>query len=141
MSQNLWSAAVVIGTLRVNSRHRLCLNEVLQFVTYDIFLSGNSLRKIFHTFSPEFLEPFSEGTCGKHTNCLACMLDTLCAWCDLDKTCVIRNVTKGESACVDQNSRKMLITDGSVCPVCSDHVECLTCAQVFDWSFTVPYST
>ena len=60
------------------------------------------------------------------------MLDTLCAWCDLDKTCVIRNVTKGESACVDQNSSKMLITDGSVCPVCSDHVECLTCAQVFD---------
>ena len=99
-------------------------------LSHLIFFSGNSLRKIFHTFSPEFLEPFSEGTCGKHTNCLACMLDTLCAWCDLDKTCVIRNVTKGESACVDQNSRKMLITDGSVCPVCSDHVECLTCAEV-----------
>ena len=86
--------------------------------------------KNYHKFTAEFLEPFSEGTCSKHANCLACMLDALCAWCDLDRTCVLRNVSDDESLCTEKDSTKMLVTDGSVCPVCDDHVDCVSCAQV-----------
>ena len=58
------------------------------------------------------------------------MTDALCAWCDLNLTCVLRNVTEEESACAEKDSSKMLVTDGGVCPVCADHVECVSCAQV-----------
>ena len=91
--------------------------------------TGNSLRN-YHTFTSEFLEPYSNGNCDIHNNCLGCMTDALCAWCDLDNSCVPRNISGEGSVCTTDNSDTMLVTDGGVCPVCHDHVDCSSCAQV-----------
>ena len=31
----------------------------------------------------EFLEPYRKGDCGSHYNCLGCLTDTLCSWCEV----------------------------------------------------------
>ena len=41
--------------------------------------SGRMSREITY----EFLEPFSHGNCSQHYNCLACLTDSLCSWCQV----------------------------------------------------------
>ena len=95
----------------------------------SLIFTGNSLRN-FHTFTSEFLEPYSNGDCDTHNNCLGCMTDALCAWCDLDHSCVLRNVSGEGSVCTAEDSKMMLVTSGDVCPLCPDHVDCASCAHV-----------
>ncbi|CAG5128382.1 unnamed protein product, partial [Candidula unifasciata] len=35
-----------------------------------------------HLITAEFLEPYSNGNCSSSYNCLACLSDTLCSWCE-----------------------------------------------------------
>jgi hypothetical protein len=41
----------------------------------------------------EFLEPYSRGQCYLYTNCLACLSDADCAWCDSISRCQSRSNT------------------------------------------------
>ena len=36
-----------------------------------------------HVMTSEFLEPYSKGLCSHHYNCLGCLTDTLCSWCQV----------------------------------------------------------
>ena len=36
-----------------------------------------------HVITSEFLEPYSKGLCSHHYNCLGCLTDTLCSWCQV----------------------------------------------------------
>lgn len=95
-----------------------------------LFLSlctGKSV-KTFHPFSFEFLEPYSSGDCAIHNNCLSCMTDSQCGWCDPMNKCIHRN--KSTDECGGDSPVSFMITEPSVCPMCSDHVECTSCAQV-----------
>ncbi|XP_052224268.1 multiple epidermal growth factor-like domains protein 8 [Dreissena polymorpha] len=87
--------------------------------------NGNSLS-VLHAFSFEFLEPYSVGDCANFTSCLACMTDTACGWCDVEARCMPRNTST--SACAKEG-HQLMITEPSVCTVCDDHVECLSCAK------------
>ncbi|XP_052789212.1 multiple epidermal growth factor-like domains protein 8 [Mya arenaria] len=87
--------------------------------------NGNQMPK-YHPFSYEFLEPYSQGDCKKFTNCLSCMTDTKCGWCDPMDSCMQRN--NSDNTCVGEGS-VLMITEPSVCPVCSDHVECDSCSE------------
>ncbi|XP_041369444.1 multiple epidermal growth factor-like domains protein 8 [Gigantopelta aegis] len=78
-----------------------------------------------HPITAEFLEPYNNGSCGKYSNCLACMKDTLCGWCEAMRICIQRNnITVGCSAAGDE---AYLITVPTECPQCDDHVYCHTC--------------
>ncbi|WAR31429.1 MEGF8-like protein [Mya arenaria] len=92
--------------------------------------NGNQMPK-YHPFSYEFLEPYSQGDCKKFTNCLSCMTDTKCGWCDPMDSCMQRN--NSDNTCVGEGS-VLMITEPSVCPVCSDHVERQNCSSCLDIS-------
>ena len=108
-----------------------------------LFFPANGARN-YNPFSYEFLEPYSNGSCLQYTTCLACMTDALCGWCDPADKCMLRNTSdvsgtlngtqNGSVAmgqCIGPDKEKILITEPSVCPVCSDHVDCSSCTQVY----------
>ncbi|KAH9496424.1 Multiple epidermal growth factor-like domains protein 8, partial [Bulinus truncatus] len=79
-----------------------------------------------HPITYEFLEPFSNGNCSSSYNCLGCLTDTLCGWCEMNRRCFPRNVSEG--VCQDGIRQQYMITSPSECPDCESHVQCTTCA-------------
>lgn len=88
-------------------------------------------------FAFEYLEPYSNGNCLTYTNCLQCLSDSLCGWCDLSAECVSRltdeefscartiNVTQDQSA-IEWN---YLIVQPNMCANCSDYISCEQCTE------------
>ncbi|KAL8608232.1 hypothetical protein ACOMHN_016687 [Nucella lapillus] len=100
-----------------------------------------------HVITSEFLEPYSQGDCYQHYNCLGCLTDTLCSWCQVTRSCVLRNETdltcvaaaaaavtgiNSSSSAAEEMSltteEEYYITSASECPSCGSHVQCHTCA-------------
>lgn len=48
------------------------------------------------TFTFEYLEPYQNGSCHLYSNCLQCLTDSLCGWCDIINECVSRNVNESQ---------------------------------------------
>lgn len=48
------------------------------------------------TFTFEYLEPYQNGSCHLYSNCLHCLTDSLCGWCDLNNKCLPRNVNESQ---------------------------------------------
>nr|KAG5710511.1 hypothetical protein BaRGS_013157 [Batillaria attramentaria] len=108
-------------------------------ITWNGCLSPVSKLKQ-QVITSEFLEPFSHGDCSKHYNCLDCLTDTLCSWCQVTHQCVSRNDTEavcrkmrddgnGSSGGVVEDE-EFFITSPSECPSCElNHVQCHTCAD------------
>jgi len=80
-------------------------------------------------FSFENLEAWEGGECGLHANCLQCVADQGCGWCEVDGRCVSR--TRDErSACARADGHwRFLTLRPAACPNCSDLTECRACAQ------------
>ncbi|XP_067662212.1 multiple epidermal growth factor-like domains protein 8 [Haliotis asinina] len=76
----------------------------------------------------EFLEPYSNGSCTGHYNCLSCLTDALCSWCPATDTCLRRDTLTNESACNGPHD-PYLITSMAECPCCDYYVSCHTCAS------------
>ncbi|XP_025111697.1 multiple epidermal growth factor-like domains protein 8 isoform X1 [Pomacea canaliculata] len=51
-------------------------------VSWNGFLVPNTNVKQ-HEITSEFLQPYSNGVCAHHYNCLSCLTDTLCSWCQV----------------------------------------------------------
>ncbi|CAL1535782.1 unnamed protein product, partial [Lymnaea stagnalis] len=85
----------------------------------------NSSDKI-RPLTYEFLEPFSNGNCSSSYNCLSCLTDTLCSWCEVKRSCMPRNVS--EDQCKDGYQHQYMITSPSECPECEGYVQCTVCA-------------
>ncbi|XP_076454870.1 multiple epidermal growth factor-like domains protein 8 [Babylonia areolata] len=95
---------------------------------------------LHHVITSEFLEPYSDGNCQQHFNCLGCLTDTLCSWCQVTRSCVQRNETNltcmalttnssgGEGEVAGRREEEYYITSPSECPSCGSHVQCHTCA-------------
>lgn len=47
-------------------------------------------------FTFEYLEPFQNGSCHSHRNCLRCLTDALCGWCEVNQRCLPRNLSEIE---------------------------------------------
>ncbi|XP_050427055.1 multiple epidermal growth factor-like domains protein 8 [Adelges cooleyi] len=85
-------------------------------------------------FTIEYLEPYhsrDSSTCADYKNCLICVSDANCAWCDLKSVCTTRNQTDSEFCHNDNdvNDWKYLVISPQMCPNCSNHVNCLDCVQ------------
>lgn len=48
------------------------------------------------TFTFEYLEPYQNGSCHLYSNCLHCLTDSACGWCDLNFKCLPRNVNESQ---------------------------------------------
>lgn len=80
-------------------------------------------------FTFEFLEPYSDGTnCKKYSNCMLCLSDNKCAWCDLTSVCLSRDIDE-TSLCSEKSHWRYLILHPQQCESCSDHLTCRDCTN------------
>lgn len=82
--------------------------------------------RFFEPLHGQFLQPYRNADCPKHTTCLSCMTNAACGWCST--SCVSRS--SSVSFCVDnEGNQKMLTLNASECTVCLDHMDCSSCNQ------------
>ncbi|XP_046398520.1 multiple epidermal growth factor-like domains protein 8 [Ischnura elegans] len=91
-------------------------------------------------FTFEYLEPYSNGSCSSYLNCLHCLSDSSCGWCETIGKCMSRSVNETEeclypvSATAPSAKRDWhyLTLLPSSCPNCSNFVSCETCMGADD---------
>ncbi|XP_067133716.1 multiple epidermal growth factor-like domains protein 8 [Centruroides vittatus] len=77
------------------------------------------------------LEPYSNGSCHIHHNCLSCLSDAACGWCQQTSECVRRKLIDIHHPFYHRdNKHNYIITIPENCPVCSDYIYCEDCAKV-----------
>lgn len=89
-----------------------------------VWLQNNATK----TFTFEFLEPFSKGSCWEYKNCLQCLSDNACGWCDLNKSCFSRNANESTD-CRVGNYWRYLTMKPSQCTNCSNFISCESCTE------------
>lgn len=72
------------STKLVNSNHQSKM---------DLMHNSSDTARMF-TF--EYLEPYQNGSCHLYSNCLHCLTDSLCGWCDLTNSCLPRDLNESE---------------------------------------------
>ena len=123
---------------RLGLRARFCRSQSPSNCRICRILPAHTLGKnafYFHKFvclhlqplHGQFLQPYRNADCPKHTTCLSCMTNAACGWCST--SCVSRS--SSVSFCVDnEGNQKMLTLNASECTVCLDHMDCSSCNQV-----------
>lgn len=91
-------------------------------------LQHNRTNESAKAFTFEYLEPFSNGSCATYSNCLHCLSDALCGWCDLTNECLPRTANESTS-CVLEANWKYLILQPSQCANCSNYISCAECLE------------
>lgn len=98
-----------------------------------IGLQHNRTKEDLKPFTFEYLEPFSNGTCHQYSNCLHCLSDTACAWCDVSNSCMSRDLNEEEN-CRDTESWHYFTISPTECKNCSNFVRCSDCvANGHEW--------
>lgn len=120
---NLRAAQIIERSTGIASKSRINLQ-------WNGATSGS--KGPIHPFTLEFLEPYRNGNCGSLHNCMACLTDAACAWCNVDSSCVLRENSSISTAstCEGLHPSKYLITSAIDCPVCADYVDCYSCSGV-----------
>lgn len=94
-------------------------------------------------FTFEYLEPYSRGNCDQLTNCMECLADSLCGWCDATNQCILRSEDEQLSCLktVEISDNQTLaewqyfVVEPSQCVNCSDYITCDQCtnAGICEW--------
>ncbi|XP_012063821.1 PREDICTED: multiple epidermal growth factor-like domains protein 8 [Atta cephalotes] len=90
-------------------------------------------------FTFEYLEPYQNGSCHQYNNCLHCLTDSSCGWCDITNECLPRSVNETESCVKDIEWDKergetirewhYLTITPSACANCSNYISCESCVN------------
>nr|CAD7427120.1 unnamed protein product [Timema monikensis] len=80
----------------------------------------------FQVFTFEYLEPYENGSCSLYSNCLQCLTDSMCGWCDLTSLCYSRLLNEME-VCSRDNEWRYLTLLPATCANCSNYISCETC--------------
>ncbi|EDS32341.1 laminin subunit gamma-3 [Culex quinquefasciatus] len=85
-------------------------------------------------FTFEFLEPYSNGSCSEYNNCLHCLADSLCGWCETTNECVSRQENE-TLVCRRGDNWRYLTVNPSQCSNCSNYISCEQCieAGICEW--------
>lgn len=96
-----------------------------------ISLKHNGSHEHAKSFTFEYLEPFSGGNCSSYTNCLHCLSDAECGWCELSSTCLSRSVDEATSCVQNEHTEtwSYLILNPTKCANCSNYVSCDECVE------------
>jgi len=87
-------------------------------------------------FTFEYVEPYSNGSCHLYTNCMQCLSDSLCGWCEPSRSCLSRiaesNSTEPPECFfvvddIETKTPTLLTLGPSKCVNCSDHIACDRC--------------
>ncbi|XP_023245420.1 multiple epidermal growth factor-like domains protein 8 [Copidosoma floridanum] len=94
-------------------------------------------------FTFEYLEPYQNGSCGQYKNCMHCLVDSACGWCNVNNECLPRSVDESESCVVDtldENNHPTrewhyLTINPSMCANCSNYISCESCVgtTICEW--------
>lgn len=101
-----------------------------KFVRSLITLTQHILIKYYfkQVIQHNYLELYKNGSCDTLTNCLSCLTDTLCGWCEATGTCYLK--VDADAVCKNSDGNSFLITQPSSCTVCSDYLDCKQCTKV-----------
>lgn len=94
-------------------------------------------------FTFEYVEPYSNGSCSLYTNCLQCLSDSLCGWCEPSHSCLARVLPPGNDSSVAQlphcfldpvdsganSTTAFLVLSPLQCTNCSNHISCHHCVN------------
>lgn len=80
----------------------------------------------FQVFTFEYLEPYSNGTCTQYENCLHCLTDSDCGWCELTDKCISRSEDETQNCSMNGDWRYLTLQPSS-CPNCSNYISCSRC--------------
>lgn len=117
-----WSEQKVLIDLQAKRKLTNPISQ--QHYQSKVGLQNNATK----AFTFDFLEPFSFGNCGQYDNCLHCLSDNACGWCDLKNQCVSREVDEVSDCRVDDHWR-YLILQPNQCANCSNLISCETCTE------------
>lgn len=89
-------------------------------------------------FTFEYLEPYQNGSCHQYGNCLHCLTDSSCGWCDITYQCLPRSANETESCAADVDWNEQgepirewhyLTITPSACANCSNYISCESCVS------------
>lgn len=89
-------------------------------------------------FTFEYLEPYQNGTCNQYKNCLHCLTDSSCGWCDINNKCLSRSSDEKKSCSISidydkngyiTNEWHYLTITPSSCANCSNYISCESCVE------------
>lgn len=152
----------VIGKKALDLSNETSLTEriLIDFqANRSLYSAGSSHPNLYHTqskirlqhngthdtsaFTFEYLETFSRGDCERLTNCLECLSDSMCGWCDATNKCILRSEDE-ETNCARliesdeytiSKHWKYMIVEPSRCSNCSDMITCEHCVEsgICEW--------
>lgn len=117
-----WNQKKVLIDLQ--ARRKLSNQVTQQHHASKIGLQNNSTK----AFTFEFLEPYSNGSCDQYDNCLLCLSDLACGWCDLKNSCVSREVNE-TSECSHNDKWRYLTLQPMQCTNCTNFISCEDCVE------------
>lgn len=84
------------------------------------------------------MEPYEgNGSCSIYTNCLHCLSDSLCGWCDANSQCMPRKDSEMENcrSLEQPEDWHYLTLVPSQCANCSNYVDCEPCIDsgICEW--------
>ncbi|KAL4708142.1 hypothetical protein ACJJTC_009921 [Scirpophaga incertulas] len=89
-------------------------------------LLHNKSQESGKVFTFEFLEPYSDGQCSNYGNCLLCLSDAACGWCELTNSCESRDIDE-KNLCSADGEWRYLTLQPAACPNCSNYINCERC--------------
>lgn len=149
-SQVLFNASIskqTIASANFSTEQYQCINTLWKWTEQKVLIDLQAKRKLSNpiiqqhyqskvglqnnatkAFTFEFLEPFSSGNCGQYDNCLYCLSDNACGWCDLKNQCVSRDVNETSECKIGEHWR-YLILQPNQCANCSNLISCEDCTE------------
>ncbi|XP_034236737.1 multiple epidermal growth factor-like domains protein 8 [Thrips palmi] len=97
-------------------------------------LQHNRSQESAKVFTFEYLAPYENGSCWQYSNCLACLTDSACGWCEITAQCLDRHLDETE-ACRKQGEEAgpdewhYLTLQPATCPNCSNYISCDACVS------------
>ncbi|GFG35976.1 hypothetical protein Cfor_03559, partial [Coptotermes formosanus] len=101
-------------------------------------LHHNKSSENAKVFTFEYLEPYENGSCHQYTNCLHCLTDSLCGWCELNHRCYSRHLNEMEvctaGSDTDDEWHYFTLLPFS-CANCSNYITCESCvgSNLCEW--------
>lgn len=89
---------------------------------------------MFQVFTFEYLEPYANGSCDLYKNCLHCLTDSQCGWCELTNSCQSRSEDENLNCSLDDDWQYLTLQPSS-CSNCSNYITCDSCigSNLCEW--------
>lgn len=134
-----WPDNITLDRISVDFKSKKTVN--IQ-AAYSIYMQQSKMELLHYkdfddpqkVFTFEYLEPYANGTCEQYSNCLHCLTDSQCGWCELTNSCQMRSEEEETSCSVGGNWQYLTLLP-SACSNCSNYISCDSCinSKLCEW--------